>query len=154
MIYFRFSSRRSMRPFAVTLVFIYQILRGLVGLVFGLFILVFVGPANKFASVSSAGNSVERLVGQIGHAAGLVVILFAVVHLIASYGLLLMRNWGRLLTILFSAIELALIIYRGVGMNIFSLSVGVLNAACIFYLAMPAVRRAFQGNRTQARVAV
>jgi hypothetical protein len=136
-----------MRPIAVTLVCIYQILRGITGLVFGAFIVVFVGPAHKFASVTSAGNSVERLVGQMGHAAGLVVILFAVVHLIGSYGLLLMRNWGRLLIILFSAVELALIVSRGPGLNVFSLSVGALNAACIFYLAMPLVRRTFQARR-------
>jgi hypothetical protein len=142
-----------MRPLGVTLVGIYQILRGLMGLVFGLFILFFVGPANKFASVASRGNSVERVVGHMGHAAGLVVILFAIVHVIASYGVLLIRNWGRLLTILFSAIELALVISKDVGVNVFSLLVGGLNAACIFYLAMPPVRRAFQTERTRAHVA-
>lgn len=153
MLYFHFSSRKFMRPFGVTLICIYQILRGLMGLVFGLFIVVFVGSANKFTSVAARGNSVERLVGQMGHAAGLVVILFAVVHLIGSYGLWLMRNWGRLLTILLSAIELALIISRGVGANVFSLLVGVLNAVCIFYLAMPPVRRAFRADRTRPHVA-
>jgi hypothetical protein len=140
-----------MRPFGVTLLCIYQVLRGLMGLVFGLLILSFVGPANKFASVTSAGNSVERLVGGMGHAAGLVVILFAVLHIIAGYGLLRMRNWGRLLTILFSAIELSQIISRGVGVNEFSWLVGSLNAACIFYLAMPAVGRAFRAERSRAQ---
>ncbi len=131
-------------PVGVTLVGIYQILRGLTGLVFGFFIWYFVGPNTKFAAISSAGNRAERLVGHLGHAAGIVVMLFAVVHIILSFGLFLMRNWGRLLTILFFAIELALIISRGVSGSRFSLLIGALNAVCIFYLAMPSVRRTFQ----------
>ncbi|MGO8793616.1 MAG: hypothetical protein ACLQLC_02240 [Candidatus Sulfotelmatobacter sp.] len=143
-----------MRPIGVTLVCIYQVLRALAGMVFGFFILFFVGPANKFAAITSFGNAIERLAGQLGHAVGLVVICFALLHLIATYGLWVMRNWGRLFTILFFAIELALIISRGVGMNRFSLLVGVLNAACIFYLAMPPVRRGFLGSRVAARTAI
>lgn len=136
-----------MRPLGVTLVSLYQILRGVTGLVFGLFILIYPGPANKFASVASEGNSVERLVGHFGHAAGLIIIVFAVVHLLAGYVVLRMRNWGRVLTIVFSAIELALVLPGAVGVNIFSLFFGGINAACIFYLAMPPIRRAFYAPR-------
>jgi hypothetical protein len=141
-----------MRPFGVTLVGIYQLLRAFMGLAFGLFILFFVGPANKFASMSRTGNFVERHVGHMGHAAGVAIIVFAFVHILAGYGLWVMRNWARLLTILFSAIELALIVSRGLGGNVFSLPVGVLNAACIFFLAMPPVRRAFHGERKKAHI--
>lgn len=141
---------RFMRPPGVSLVAIYQILRGIMGLVFGLFVAVFVGPANKFAAVSKTGNVFERHVGHLGHLAGLAVILFAIAHIIAGYGVWLLRNWGRYVTILFSAAELALIISR-VSMNAFALPVGVLNAACIFCLAMPPVRGVF---RTQTHRSV
>jgi hypothetical protein len=137
-----------MRPLGITLVGYYQVLRALVGLVFGFFILLFKGPANKLASVSADGNTVEQLVGRFGHAAGLVVIVFAAVHLISGYGVLKMQNWGRFLTLLFSAIELVLVLPSAIHANIFSLLVAVLNALCILYLALPPVARTFyaQGN--------
>jgi uncharacterized membrane protein (DUF2068 family) len=135
-----------MRPLGVTLVGLYQILRGLIGLVFGLFVVFYLGPANKLASVAAKGNAVERLLSGFGHAAGLVVIVFVVVHMFAGYGVLQMRNWGRVLTLLFSAIELVLVLPGAVHINIFSLVFGAINAACIFYLAMPPIGRTFRAE--------
>jgi hypothetical protein len=135
-----------MRPFGVTLVGFYQIARAGIGLVFGLFVSFYKGPANKLASVAARGNAIERLVGGFGHAAGLVIIGFAVVHMIAGYGVLQTRNWGRFITILFSGIELVLILPGMVNVNIFSLSFGAINAACIFYLVMPPIGRAFHAE--------
>jgi hypothetical protein len=133
-----------MRPFGVTLAGIYQILRCLTGLVFAGFILLFVGPANKFHLVSSHGNLPERIVGHFGAAAaGLAIILFAVIHIFAGYGVLRMHNWGRQLAIILSAIELAMMLPGVAGGNPFRLVFGALNAACIFYLAMPSIRRTF-----------
>lgn len=143
-----------MRPFGVTLVFVYQILRGLIGLVFGFFIVFYVGPTNQFVSKAAQGNFVERLVGSFGHAAGLLIVAFALLHMLAGYGVFRMQNWGRLLTILFSAVELALFLPAAVHANLFSLCFGVLNAVCIFYLAMPPVRRSFHAESNQLRMAV
>src|ERR1700691_1468105 len=109
----------SMRPLGVTLVSLYQFLRGFIGLVFGGFVLFFDGPANKLVSVAAVGNPVERFVGHFAHHAGIIIIALALVHLVAGYGLLQMRKWGRALTILFSAIELALVLPTAIQMNTF-----------------------------------
>jgi hypothetical protein len=133
-----------MRPIGVSLVGFYQILRGLVGLVFGFFVLFFDGPANKLVSVAALGNGAERLVGHFGHGGGLPIIAFAFVHMLAAFGVLQLRSWGRYLTLLFSAIELVLVLPSALHTNVFALLVGGLNGLCILYLAMPPVGRAFR----------
>jgi uncharacterized membrane protein (DUF2068 family) len=142
-----------MRPLGVTLVGYYQILRGVIGLLFGLSVLLFTGLVTKIASLAAEGNAIERLLHGLGHAVGLIIIAFAVVHMVAGYGLLQMQNWGRLLTILFSAIGLVLVLNGLVHAHIFSVFFGVINAASIFYLAMPPTRRAFLAGETSMRMA-
>ena len=143
-----------MRPLGVTLVGLYQILRGVIGLVFGLSILLFAGLAAKLASLAAEGNAVENILHRFGHLAGLGIIVFAVGHMIAGYGVLQMQNWGRLLTLLFSAIGLVLVLPGVFVANIFGLLFGGINAACIFYLAMPPIKRAFHAEGHPVRVAV
>jgi uncharacterized membrane protein (DUF2068 family) len=128
-------------------------LRGVIGLVFGLSILLFAGLAAKLASLAAEGNAVENLLRSFGHLAGLGIIVFAIVHMIAGYGVLQMQNWGRLLTLLFSAIGLVLVLPGVFVANIFSLLFGAINAACIFYLAMPPIKRAFHAEGNPMRMA-
>ena len=142
-----------MRPLGVTLVGCYQILRGVLGLVFGLSILLFAGLAAKLASLAAEGNAVENILHSFGHLAGLGIVVFAVVHMIAGYGVLQMQNWGRLLTLLFSAIGLVLVLPGVFVANMFCLLFGAINAVCIFYLAMPPIKRAFHAEGNPARVA-
>lgn len=142
-----------MRPLGVTLVGFYQILRGVIGLVFGLSVLLFSGLSAKLASMAAEGNAVERLLRDFGHVAGLGIIVFAVVHMIAGYGVLQMQNWGRLLALLFSAIGLVLVLPGLVQAHIFSLLFGAINAACILYLAMPPIKRAFHAEGNPMRMA-
>ena len=142
-----------MRPLGVTFVGFYQILRGVIGMVFGLSILLFAGLAAKLASLAAEGNAVENLLRSFGHLAGLGIMVFAIVHMIAGYGVLQMQNWGRLLTLLFSAIGLVLVLPGVFVANIFSLLFGAINAACIFYLAMPPIKRAFHAEGNPMRMA-
>jgi hypothetical protein len=142
-----------MRPLGVTLVGFYQILRGVVALLFGFAILLFAGLAAKLASLAAEGNAVENYLRGFGHLAGLVIILFAAVHMLAGYGVLQMQNWGRLLTLLFSAIGLVLVLPGVVHAHPFSLFFGAINAACIFYLAMPPIKRAFHAEGNPMRMA-
>jgi len=142
-----------MRPLGVTLVGFYQILRGVVGLFFGLSILLSAGLAAKLASLAAEGNAIERLIRDFGYVAGLLIIVFAVVHVLAGYGVLQMQNWGRLLTVLFSAFGLVLVLPGLARANISSCLYGVMDAACILYLAMPAIRRAFHAGGNAVRAA-
>jgi uncharacterized membrane protein (DUF2068 family) len=142
-----------MRLLGVTLVGFYQILRGALSLVFGLSVLLFTGLAAKLASLNAEGNAVERLLRDFGHIAGLGIVVFAVVHMLAGYGVLQMQNWGRLLTLLFSAIGLVLVLPGLIHGHMFSLLFGAINAACIFYLSMPPVKRAFHAEGNPMRMA-
>jgi uncharacterized membrane protein (DUF2068 family) len=142
-----------MRPLGVTLVGSYQILRGVIGLLFGLSVLLFTGLVAKVASLAAEGNAIERLLHGFGHAVGLVIIVFAILHFLAGYGVLQMQNWGRLLTLLFSAIGLVLVLPGVAHAHIFSLLFGAINAACIFYLAMPPIKRAFHAEGNPMRIA-
>jgi uncharacterized membrane protein (DUF2068 family) len=142
-----------MRPLGVTLVGFYQILRGVLSILFGLSIMAFTGLAAKLASLAAEGNAVERLLSSFGHIAGLGIIVFGIVHMLAGYGVLQMENWGRLLTLLFSAIGLVLVLPGAMHMHVFSLLFGAINAASIFYLAMPPIKRAFHAEGNPMRMA-
>ncbi len=142
-----------MRPLGVTLVGFYQILRGVLGLVFGISVMLFSGLAARLASLAAEGNAVENLLRSFGHAAGLGIIVFAIVHMVAGYGVLQMQNWGRLLTLLFSAIGLVLLLPGVLHANVFCLAFAAINAACIFYLAMPPIKRAFHAAGDPMRMA-
>jgi len=142
-----------MRPLGVTLVGFYQILRGVLGLVFGISVMLFSGLAVKLASMAAEGNAVANLLRSFGHAAGLGIMVFAVVHIVAGYGVLQMQNWGRLLALLFSAIGLVLLLPGVLHANFFCLVFGAINAGCIFYLAMPPIKRAFHAAGDPMRIA-
>jgi uncharacterized membrane protein (DUF2068 family) len=142
-----------MRPLGVTLVGFYQILRGVLGLLFGLSVLAFTGLTAKLASLAAEGNAVGNFMRGMGHVAGLVIIVFALVHMLAGYGVLQMQNWGRLLTLLFSAIGLVVLLPALVHGHLYSLVFGAINAACIFYLALPPIKRAFHAEGNPMRMA-
>jgi hypothetical protein len=140
-----------MRPLVVTLLGIYQILRGLMYTVFALSILAFGGLAAKLASLGAEGNAMQRFLSSFGHIAGLIVLVAALFHFAAGYGLFQMQNWGRLLTLLFSAVGLVLLLpfLHAVAPLIFA----AINAATIFYLVLPPIKRAFHGQSKPLRAA-
>ncbi len=142
-----------MRPLGATLVGFYQILRGVIGVVFGFSILLFTGLIAKLTSLAAEGSALAQYIHRFGRAAGLVVIVFGIVHLIAGYGVLQMQNWGRLLALLFSAVGLVLLLPGVAHANIFAVVFGAINAACIFYLVMPPIKRAFHAEGNPMRMA-
>lgn len=142
-----------MRPLGVTLIGIYQILRGVLGVLFGLSLMLFTGLAARLASLAAEGNAVERILHSLGRVAGVGVLVFALLHILAGFGLLKMHNWGRLLTLLFSAIGLVLLLPVLIASHGLPLIFGIINAASIFYLALPPIKRAFHGDRPALRAA-
>jgi uncharacterized membrane protein (DUF2068 family) len=79
--------------------------------------------------------------------------VFALLHVLAGVGLLKMQNWGRLLTLLLCAIGLVIILPALIVAHGTPLIMGVINAASIFYLAMPPIKRAFHSERPVLRAA-
>ncbi|MFZ0481307.1 MAG: hypothetical protein WAL71_19360 [Terriglobales bacterium] len=131
-----------MRPLGVTLIGFYQILRGLISALFGLSILAFTGLATKLASLAAEGNAMQRLLSSFGHIAGLIILGAAVLHIAAGYGILQMENWGRFLTLLFSAVGLAILLPFLHG--ILPMAFALINGASVIYLVLPSTKRAFQ----------
>jgi len=142
-----------MRPLGITLIGIYQILRGAIGVLFALGLMLFTGLATKLASLAAEGNAVERLLHSFGRVAGVGILVFALLHVLAGVGLLKMQNWGRLLTLLLCAIGLVIILPALIVAHGTPLIMGVINAASIFYLAMPPIKRAFHSERPVLRAA-
>jgi len=133
-----------MRPLPVTLIGFYQILRGLISGLFGLSILAFAGLTAKLSSFAAEGNALQSFLSSFGHIAGLIVLVAAAFHIAAGYGVLEMQNWGRWLTLLFSACGLAILLPFLHGF--FPMFFALINAATIIYLVMPATKRAFRGQ--------
>jgi hypothetical protein len=142
-----------MRPLGVTLIGVYQILRGILGVLFGLSLILFTGLAAKLASLAAEGNAVERVLHSLGSLAGIGIVVIALLHILAGFGLLKMQNWGRLLTLLLSAIALVALLPLLIVNHGLPLIFGVINAIAIFYLAAPPTKRAFHGERPALRAA-
>jgi uncharacterized membrane protein (DUF2068 family) len=142
-----------MRPLGVTLIGVYQILRGALGVLFGLSLLLFTGVAAKLASLAAEGNAVAGILHSFGRFAGLGIVAFALLHVLAGFGLLKMQNWGRLLTLLFSAIGLVLLLPILIASHGLALIFAAINAVSIFYLAMPPIKRVFHRERPALRAA-
>jgi uncharacterized membrane protein (DUF2068 family) len=142
-----------MRPVGITLVGIYQILGGVLKVLFALSIMLFTGLAAKLASIAAEGNAIERMLHGFGQLLGICILLFGLIHLAAGVGLLKMQNWGRLLTLLLSAIGLVLLLPALLVSHGMPLILGVINAISIFYLAMPPIKRMFHAERPALRAA-
>jgi len=142
-----------MRPLGVTLVGFYQILRGILGVLFGLSLLLFTGLAAKLASLAAEGRATGRFFSGSGHVASLVIVVFAVLHLLSGYGLLKMQNWGRLLTLFLSAIGVFFLLPLLILVHGIPLAFGIINVVVILYLVLPAVKRAFHEQRHSLRMA-
>lgn len=143
-----------MRPLGVTLIGFYQILRGVIDVIFGVSVLAFTNFAARMVSLAAEGLGVGRFLHGFGHLVGLTILVFGVFHLAAGWGLLGMKNWGRLLTVLLSAIGLFLLLPALSHGHIFSVVFGFINGASIIYLAMPVIKRAFHAERNPLRVAI
>lgn len=142
-----------MRPLGVTLIGFYQILRGVIDVLFGVSILALANLAVKMASLAAEGLGAGRFMHGFGHLVGFVIIALGVFHLAAGWGVLGMKNWGRLLTVLFSAIGLFLLLPALSHGHVFSVIFGFINGATIIYLAMPAIKRAFHAEGNAMRIA-
>ena len=142
-----------MRPLGVTLIGFYQILRGVVDVLFGVSVLAFTSFAARMVSLAAEGLAAGRILHGFGHLVGLLIVVVGIVHLAAGWGVLGMKNWGRLLTILFSAVGLFLLLPALSHGHIFSVAFGFIDGASIVYLAVPAVRRAFRAEGNTKRAA-
>lgn len=139
-----------MRPTGVTLSAYFQFFRGAVVALFAGGVFFVGGMASRLASLATEGNSLQRFLGGLGHFIGVALLIYAAVLILSGIGLLLQQNWARLLTIVFSALGVLVLLPRALALHPFSTLFALLNLAVLIYLLLPATASSFLNKRLPA----
>jgi uncharacterized membrane protein (DUF2068 family) len=94
---------------------------------------------------SVAGDTFfQRLVSGMGKTLGIAILLFALVYILMGFGMWAMKNWARILTLVFAVIWLVSAMVRLVANpSPFHLLRAAVDVAILVYLLLPDVKRAF-----------
>ena len=98
------------------------------------------------------------LIAGMGAAFGVILIICAAVYFLLGWGLLKLKEWARIVTIVFAAIGAVFQLFGLIGtlahMNIggflFTVAVLAIQALIIWYLLTPEVKAAFQRRQSRA----
>ena len=126
-----------MRPTGVTLCAYFEFFRGGVVALFAGGIFFLGGMAARLAALAAEGNNLQRFLGGLGHFIGVALLIYATVQIISGIGLLLLQNWARLLTIVFSALGVLVLFSRAIQLRPVSTLFALLNLAVLIYLLLP-----------------
>jgi hypothetical protein len=137
------------RPTGVTLIAIFQIGVGILGILGGVMV---IGLGSAVAMHRAAlGGAFGGVMGVLGAFLGMILLVLGVLYIVLGVGLLKLHNWARLVTLVFSAIGAllhALRLMRSMMhfMMFFAFWQALVLAICvliIWYLLQPEVTRAF-----------
>ncbi len=137
------------RPLGVTILSTGMILAGL-GFAAAGVIFLFMGSTGATATAGE-NRAVATLLAAAGAAAGVIFLLFGVLHVVLAIAILQLRNLARILTIfLFLLIAVGgglglvatLVSYSHAGF-LWNVSILVLDAVALWYLFRPATKEAF-----------
>ncbi len=133
-----------MRPLGVTLIAILHWLRGTAHLAAG-FALLGVAHLSGHMIASVTGDTFfHHLVSGLGKTLAVGVLLFALLYIVTGIGLWAMKNWARMLTLIFALIWLASAAFRLVhSPTAFHLLRAAVDVAILVYLSLPDVKRVF-----------
>lgn len=135
-----------MRPLGVTLIAVLHWLRGAayIGVGFALLGITHLS-AHMIASVSG-DTFFQRLVSGLGKTLGVGLLLFALLYIAMGFGMWAMKNWARILTLIFAVIWLASAMVRLFAFPTpFHILRAAVDVAILVYLLLPDVKRAFAG---------
>lgn len=132
-----------MRPTGVTLSALFQFFRGAMVALFAAGIFLVGGLASRLAALAVEGNTIQRVLGGLGHFVGVALLIYAAVQIICGIGLLLLQNWARILTIVFSALGILFLLPRALHLRPFSALFAILNVVVLIYLLLPETRAYF-----------
>lgn len=138
------------RPIGVTILAVLEFLTAGACILIGLLLLVGGGMMGAMAGGSDASGMMNML-GALGAVAGVVVIVLSAIPLLVGIGLWKLKNWARILVIVFSCLGVLsnLIGLLGgltagemfsVGSSVVGLGINVL---IIWYMFQPHVKQAF-----------
>jgi uncharacterized membrane protein (DUF2068 family) len=133
-----------MRPVGVTLIAMLHWLRGALYLGVGFALLGFAHLSAHMIESVAGDTLVQRLVSGLGKTLGVAVLLFALLYIVMGFGLWAMKNWARVLTLIFAVIWLASAMLRLIHFPTpFHLLRAAVDVAILVYLLLPDVKRAF-----------
>jgi hypothetical protein len=133
-----------MRPLGVTLIAILHWLRGAVYAAVGFALLGFAHLSAHMIESVAGDTFFQRLVSGLGKTLGYAVLLFALLYIVMGLGMWAMKNWARLLTLIFALIWLASAMVRLVSYPTpFHVLRAAVDVAILVYLLLPDVKRAF-----------
>ena len=139
-----------MRPTGVTLSAYFQFFRAAVVALFAAGVFFVGGMASRLAALATEGNNLQRFLGSLGHFVGVALLIYAAVQIVAGIGLLLQQNWARLLTIVFSALGVLVLLPRAIHLRPVSTLFALLNLAVLIYLLLPEAASYFGTKRLPA----
>jgi uncharacterized membrane protein (DUF2068 family) len=119
----------------------------LVGL-FSLGIFFIGGMASRVASLAAEGNMLQRFIAGFGHFVAIALLIYAGLQIISGIGLLLLQNWARLITIVFSALGILTLLPRTLHFRPISTLFTLCNLAVLIYLLLPATQSYFRRSKT------
>jgi uncharacterized membrane protein (DUF2068 family) len=105
------------------------------------------GISSRVAALASEGNALERFLGGLGHFLGMALLIYAALQIIAAIGLLLTQNWARLLTLMFSAFGILVLLPRTIHLHPLSTLYSFLNLAVLVYLLLPSTQAFFSKHK-------
>jgi hypothetical protein len=132
-----------MRPTGVTLSALFQFFRGALVALFAVGIFLVGGLASRVAALAAEGNTIQRVLGGLGHFVGVALLIYAAAQIICGIGLLLLQNWARILTIVFSALGVLFLLSRALHFRPLSTLFAILNIAVFIYLLLPETKAYF-----------
>jgi Predicted membrane protein (DUF2127) len=133
-----------MRPIGVALIAILHWFRGAAYVAVG-FALLGITHLSVHMIASVAGDTFfQRLVSGLGSALGIALLLFALLYIVMGFGLWTMKNWARVLTLIFALIWLASAMLRLIQFpTAFHILRAGVDVAILVYLSLPDVKRLF-----------
>lgn len=142
-----------MRPTGVTLSALFQLFRGAFVALFALGIFFVGGMASRLAAVAAEGNMLQRFIAGFGHFVASALLLYAAVQILSGIGLLLLQNWARILTIVFSVLGILILLPRTLHHRLVSMLFTLVNLAILIYLLLPGTQTHFQTKKSLGRPA-
>ncbi len=148
-----------MRPTGVVLIAVYHFLSALFLVFFATALLVGGTLLARFFGSGDVGPFSMVGIGQaVAVVGGIFFFLFAVVAVIAGYGIWIMREWGRILSIVLAVIALVFsfpgLLMMGLHLHLFfgtyrlfRIAISILT---IWYLVQPQIKVLFQGTTPAA----
>jgi uncharacterized membrane protein (DUF2068 family) len=133
-----------MRPLGVTAIAVLTWLRGAMYALGGLALIGIVHLSSRLIAAAASDTFLENLIARLGKALGIGALLVAVLYIVVGFGLWELKNWARMLTLIFVALWF-LVGLIGLVRHPTSWHVvrAVVDVVILAYLMLPNVKRLF-----------